>query len=177
LAAGFEVTIVTGQVALKYPHEATVIPVTTTDEMLQMCLQVFPDCVGAIGAAAPCDFRPKKVSSEKIKKNDDFSMVIEFIATPDIFAELGKIKLADQWLVPFALETGENGKNHALDKLRRKNGDLILLNGPRSMLGDSAEMEILDPAGTTLATFSGTKKIVATQFFQMFVKWLENEKK
>ncbi|MCL2118288.1 MAG: phosphopantothenoylcysteine decarboxylase [Planctomycetaceae bacterium] len=163
LNAGFEVTIVSGPVGCHYPQELRVIRVTTTDEMLQACLQVFPDCVGAIGAAAPCDFRPKAVSVEKIKKTGDDTMTVEFVATPDIFAELGKIKQPNQWLVPFALETCENGKEHALEKLRQKNGDWIILNGPKTILGGYAEVEILDRTGTTLATLSGTKESVATQ--------------
>jgi phosphopantothenoylcysteine decarboxylase/phosphopantothenate--cysteine ligase len=163
LAAGFEVTIVSGPVTCDFPPESQVLQVITTDEMLQACLQIFPECVGAIGAAAPCDFRPKCVSAEKIKKSGDFPLTIDFVATPDIFAELGGIKRPDQWLVPFALETGENGKSHALDKLRQKNGDFVILNGPQAMMGDLAEVEIIDRTGATLATFSGSKESVATQ--------------
>ena len=180
LTAGFEVTVVTGPVVCEYPPEATLVPVTTTDEMLRACLQVFPECVGAIGAAAPCDFRPIKIASEKIKKNDrqlcrqlcnttgveskpigPVTLTIAFQTTVDIFAELGKIKRADQWLVPFALETADDGQSLALEKLIKKNGDLILWNGPSAMLGDQAEVAIIDRAGTILANISGTKAYVA----------------
>ena len=94
-------------------------------------------------------------------------MTIELVATPDIFAELGRIKRPDQWLVPFALETAENGKRHALDKLQKKNGDWIILNGPESMLGDDAKVEILTSTGATLATFSGSKESVASQIISL----------
>ena len=164
---GFEVTVVSGPVMCDYPQEARVVRVTTTDEMLKACLQVFPDCVGAIGAAAPCDFRPKTISVDKIKKNDDHTTTVEFVATPDIFAELGKIKRSDQWLVPFALETVENGKNYAFDKLRQKNGDLVILNGPQTILGDEAEVEIFDRTNTMLAKFSGTKVSIAVQIIDI----------
>ena len=167
LHAGFEVTIVSGPVTCDYPQEAKVIRVTTTDEMLQACLRVFPESVGAIGAAAPCDYRPKTISVEKIKKCGDSPTTLELVATPDIFAELGKIKRSDQWLVPFALETVENGKSYALDKLRQKNGDLVILNGPQAMLGDKTEVEILDKTGTTLATYSGLKESIASQIIQL----------
>jgi len=167
LNVDYEVTIVAGPVACDYPQKAKVIQVTTTDEMLHACMRIFPECIGAIGAAAPCDFRPKNVSSEKIKKGSDFSMTIELVATPDIFAELGRIKRPDQWLVPFALETAENGKRHALDKLQKKNGDWIILNGPESMLGDDAKVEILTSTGATLATFSGSKESVASQIISL----------
>jgi len=167
LKTGYEVTIVTGPVACVYPQEANVVQVTTTEEMLKSCLQIFPDCVGAIGAAAPCDYRPKNVSVEKIKKISNFPLTIEFVATPDICAGLGKTKRPDQWLVPFALETARNAKSYALDKLRRKNGDLIILNGPQAMLQDQIEVEMIDRTGTTLATFSGTKESVAVQMMHI----------
>ena len=163
LKAGYEVTIVTGPVVCDYPQDANIVQVTTTEEMLHACLRFFPDCVGAIGAAAPCDYRPKNVSVEKIKKNDNSSLTIELIETPDIFAELGKIKRPDQWLVPFALETAHDAKSHALDKLRRKNGDLVILNGPQAMLHDQIEVEIFDKTGATLAAFGGSKESVAVQ--------------
>jgi len=167
LKTGYGVTIVSGPVACDYPQEANVVQVTTTEEMLHACWQVFPECVGAIGAAAPCDYRPKNMSAEKIKKSDDFPLTLEFVATPDIFAELGKIKRPDQWLVPFALETTCNAKSYALDKLRRKNGDLIILNGPQSMLQDHIEVEVLDRTGTALATFGGSKESVAVQIMHI----------
>ena len=170
LNAGFEVTLVSGPVTCKYPEAAEVIRVTTTDEMLHACLRVFPDCVGAIGAAAPCDFRPRTMSAEKIKKNGASPMTLELIPTTDICAELGKIKRHDQWLVPFALETVENGKSHALDKLRRKNGDMIILNGPQAIMDDQAEVEILNTTGATLATVSGSKESVAIQIMNLIVR-------
>jgi len=135
--------------------------------MLQACLQIFPVCIGAIGAAAPCDFRPKNRYSEKIKKCASVPLSIDFVATPDVFAELGKIKRPGQWLVPFALETVENAKNHALEKLCHKNGDLIILNGPQAMLEDQIQVEILDRTGTTLAIFCGPKKEVAVQILHV----------
>lgn len=167
LHADCDVTIVTGPVTCDYPQEAEVIRVTTTDEMLQACIKIFPGCNGAIGAAAPCDFRPKAFSVDKIKKSGDSPMALELVRTPDIFAELGKIKRSDQWLVPFALETIENGNRYALEKLRQKNGDFVILNGPQAMMGDQADVEILDSNGTTLAAFRGEKINVAAQIIQL----------
>jgi len=172
LKIGYKVTIVTGPVACDYPQEAHVVQVTTTEEMLRACLQIFPDCVGAIGAAAPCDYRPENAAVEKIKKNGNFPMTVKLIETPDIFAKLGKIKRPDQWLVPFALETALNAKSHALDKLRRKNGDLIILNGPQAMLQDQIDVEILDRTGTSLAAFGGQKESVAVQMMHIILNSL-----
>ncbi len=163
LNAGFEVVVVSGPVVCDYPPEVRTVHVTSTDEMLHACLREFPGCAGVIGAAAPCDYRPAVVSTEKIKKNGNGAMTVDFVETPDILAELGKIKRPDQWIVPFALETAANGKSLALDKLRRKNGDLIVLNGPQAMQGDRSQVEIFDRVGEIVAKFFGAKESVASQ--------------
>lgn len=62
---GHEVTIVTGPVQFDYPKEACRIDVMTTHEMLVASQAAFHDCDGLIGAAAPCDYEPKVVHSQK----------------------------------------------------------------------------------------------------------------
>ena len=63
LARGHQVLVVSGPVQIDYPHEAEVFSVDTTAEMLAAVLKHFPDCHGLIGAAAPCDYMPHRVSS------------------------------------------------------------------------------------------------------------------
>ena len=53
LAAGHQVTIVSGPVDVAYPPAARVIEVVSTEQMLEACQNVFPDCDGLIGVAAP----------------------------------------------------------------------------------------------------------------------------
>ena len=69
LAAGHEAVIVSGPVEVRYPSAARVVPVVSTEEMLAACLDVFPQCAGLIAAAAPCDYRPRVVAAEKIRKS------------------------------------------------------------------------------------------------------------
>lgn len=79
----------------------------------------------AILSAAVADYTPKDVSTLKIKKQtSEFS--IELKKTKDILASLGKIK-KNQFLVGFALET-HNELEHAKEKLKTKNLNLIVLN-------------------------------------------------
>ncbi len=103
LAAGHEVVIVSGPVEVRYPAAARVLPVISTEEMLDACLAVFPQCDGLIAAAAACDYRPKVVAREKIRKTGS-GLNVRFVETPDIVARLGAIKTT-QWMVAFALET------------------------------------------------------------------------
>ena len=53
--AGYEVVVVSGPVDVKYPREAEVVHVVSTDEMHIAAMQAYEECEGAIGAAAPCD--------------------------------------------------------------------------------------------------------------------------
>ncbi|MDA7951651.1 MAG: phosphopantothenoylcysteine decarboxylase, partial [Pirellulaceae bacterium] len=71
LDLGHQVTIISGPVTIDYPPEATVIWVVSTEEMLAAAEKEFPSCQGAIGVAAPCDYRPTKFSEKKIAKTGE----------------------------------------------------------------------------------------------------------
>ena len=75
-------------------------------------------------AAAVADARPMSISKEKIKK--DTLRTIRLVKNPDILAALSKKKKKDQVFIGFALETRDPFV-HALEKLRRKKLDAILL--------------------------------------------------
>lgn len=159
LERGHEVIVVSGPVSITYPAAATVVPVVTTDEMLAECQRLFGECDGAIGCAAPCDYRPVVVAPQKIAKTGQ-PLVLHLIETPDVVATLGAARRPQQWLVGFALET-EDHRFRALAKAERKSCDLMVLNGPEAMDALDNRVEILDRAGTLLATLSGTKESVA----------------
>jgi phosphopantothenoylcysteine decarboxylase/phosphopantothenate--cysteine ligase len=156
--AGHEVVIVSGPVDARYPSAAQVIPVVSTEDMLAACLQVFADCDGVIGAAAPCDYRPLEVASQKLAKNGK-PLSLQLVETPDIIARLGTLKTR-QWIVAFALETGDPHLR-ALQKLEQKNCDLIVLNGPTAINAIDTQVEILNRTGKIVATLSGSKLHVA----------------
>ncbi len=65
---GHTVTIVTGPVQVNYPSGAKVHQVITTEEMLEVTRKAFETADGLIGAAAPCDYRPIQVQSQKMSK-------------------------------------------------------------------------------------------------------------
>lgn len=165
LGLGHEMVIVSGPVAVEYPRGAKVIEVATTDEMLAACREVFPDCDGLIGAAAPCDYRPEIVQKQKIAKTGE-PLVLHLIETPDVVATLGAEKRPGQWLVGFALET-EDARFRAVTKLEKKSCDLMVLNGPEAMNAATNQVEILDKTGEVLTAISGTKEEVAWGIFQL----------
>ena len=164
IESGHEVLIVSGPVDVEYPKKAEVIPVVSTEDMLEVCLDVFPGCDGLIGVAAPCDYRPMAVASQKIRKTGD-PLELRLVETPDVVALLGENKQS-QWMVAFALET-EDQRMRALQKLERKSCDLIVANGPGAMHARSIEVEVIDAAGDVLASLSGPKEAVGQGIFRV----------
>ena len=102
------------------------IDVESAQQMLDACSKHFCDCDAAIMAAAVADYRPAVQAEQKIKKGNA-PMTIALESTPDIASTLGKMKRSGQVLVGFALET-ENGVANAIEKLKKKNLDFVVLN-------------------------------------------------
>ncbi len=164
IEAGHRVTIVSGPVSVEYPSAAEVISVVSTEEMLAACRKVFPLCDGLIAAAAPCDYRPANVAAQKLHKTGE-PLRLELVETPDILAALSPDK-GGRWIVAFALES-EDARSRALQKLQRKNCDLIVVNGPEAVNAVDTNVELLDRDGRVLGRFSGGKGDVARDVFRM----------
>ena len=172
LELGHEVVVVTGPVTVEYPRGVEVVPVITTDEMLAAATETFPSCNGAIGAAAPCDYMPRVVHSQKISKTGD-PLAVELIETPDVVATLGQQKRADQWVVGFALET-EDRRFRAIVKLEQKHCDLMVSNGPGAIDAAENHVELLDSRGAVLADIQGKKEDVALRLIEEIDERLVN---
>ena len=124
---GAEVILVSGPSTLTPPPSVSLISVTSAHEMHDACMEIYPDCDAAIMAAAVADYTPEKPETQKIKKEKkQKGLTIKLKPTPDILAHMGKEK-KNQVLVGFALET-ENGEKNAIDKIKKKNLDFVVLN-------------------------------------------------
>ncbi|WP_290697473.1 bifunctional phosphopantothenoylcysteine decarboxylase/phosphopantothenate--cysteine ligase CoaBC [Lacinutrix sp.] len=123
---GAQVFLITGPTHQKVKHSLIhVIPVVSAQEMYDASHKYFNTTDVAILSAAVADYKPKKVSTSKIKKKGE-TLTLELEKTKDILASLGEIK-TNQLLVGFALET-DNELEYAKGKLKKKNLDLIVLN-------------------------------------------------
>ena len=134
VAAGAEVTLVTGPVSLPDPFGAKVIKIDSAAQMLAACEGCLMDSVFDIGVyvAAVSDWRVSVVASAKIKKEKNAGgtvkpPVLELEETPDILAHVGKHKNRPHVLIGFAAET-ENLVANAAAKRLRKNCDWIVAN-------------------------------------------------
>ena len=125
---GADVALVSGPVSLQAKHPAIHrISVESAEEMYQATVSRFPGMDAAILCAAVADYRPEVLEKEKIKRESTGEMTLHLLPNKDIAATLGEMKEGNQRLVGFALET-HDGLHHAMDKLRRKNLDFIVLN-------------------------------------------------
>ncbi|MDX2127613.1 MAG: bifunctional phosphopantothenoylcysteine decarboxylase/phosphopantothenate--cysteine ligase CoaBC [Chloroherpetonaceae bacterium] len=126
LKHGAEVFLISATKKLPTPNGARFIFADSAEEMLMQSKNHFHDCDLFIGAAAVADYRPETVSSDKIKKSSDV-LELKLVKTTDILGEFGKVKKAGQYSIGFALED-TNAKENAVDKLHRKNTDMMVLN-------------------------------------------------
>jgi len=125
-AAGAEVTLVCGPVAVADPPGAEVIRVETAREMLAAVEAALPvDC--AVFAAAVADWRVAEIGREKIKKAGA-APALALVENPDILADIAhRTDKRPHLVIGFAAETQKVIAN-AKEKLKRKGCDWILAN-------------------------------------------------
>lgn len=123
---GAEVVLITGPTHYKAHYDSIqTIPILSARDMYDAAHQNFDAVDAAILSAAVADYRPKFPALSKIKKKNT-TLTLELEKTEDILASLGE-KKEKQILIGFALET-ENEVANAINKLKAKNLDLIVLN-------------------------------------------------
>jgi phosphopantothenoylcysteine decarboxylase/phosphopantothenate--cysteine ligase len=159
------VTLVSGPIALEPPPGARLVRVESAGEMLDACLGALPHVDGVIGVAAVCDYQVRRRVPGKIKKTGA-PLSLELVETPDVLAELGRRK-DGRWILGFALETSDD-RSAALEKLRSKNCDWIVLNRAEAIGSDTTAIEVIDPRGQSLFSASGSKPRVA----EKLLDWL-----
>ena len=127
---GANVTLVMGPSSIKSNHpNINQINVTTADEMYEVVSQHFSESDISVFSAAVSDYKPKVVYNEKVKKLDD-NWTVELEKNKDILMEMSLSKRENQFVVGFALET-ENEQENAINKLKKKKLDLIILNSTK----------------------------------------------
>ncbi|MBM4446642.1 MAG: bifunctional phosphopantothenoylcysteine decarboxylase/phosphopantothenate--cysteine ligase CoaBC [Chloroflexi bacterium] len=120
---GAQVVLVSAPSALSKPVGVDVVNVGTAQGMYEAVKKAVAKADVLIMAAAVADYRPKKVSKGKIKREQASSLTLELERTPDILVEVkGKFLK-----VGFAAET-ENLVSNAKEKLEKKQLDLIVAN-------------------------------------------------
>ncbi|WP_298804008.1 bifunctional phosphopantothenoylcysteine decarboxylase/phosphopantothenate--cysteine ligase CoaBC [uncultured Lentibacter sp.] len=124
---GAEVVFVTGPADVPPPEGVKVIKVQSAEDMRAAVLDALPVDAGVF-AAAVADWRVKRESHSKIKKQAGELPVLEFAENPDILAEVSRMTTGRPKLViGFAAETDDVVAN-ATAKRKRKGCDWIVAN-------------------------------------------------
>lgn len=150
---GASVTLISGPTALKDPAGIDVVRITSSAELCEAVLSRAAGARLVLQAAAPADLTPRTRANQKIKKTGE-GLMLDLVPTTDIARELGRRKQPGQVLVAFAAET-EHVFGNALDKLERKNADMIVANDvTRPGAGFAGDTNIV-----TLITREGSEEL------------------
>jgi phosphopantothenoylcysteine decarboxylase/phosphopantothenate--cysteine ligase len=168
---GARVVLVSGPTAIPAPRGVSMQSVETAQQMYDVTHEHVRDADIFIATAAVADYRPAFAAEQKIKKSQE-SMSIELVRTPDILTSVAMLKGAP-FTVGFAAET-ENVRDYALDKLQRKQLDMIVANlvgGGRGFDNDENAVDVFWQDGeVSFATASKVElaraivKLVAERF-------------
>ena len=145
LEMGAEVTLISGQTSLTPPRGATVVKITSSQQMLAAVMANLMGKDIFIAVAAVADYYVLNPSEQKIKK-DAHILTLELAPNPDILANV--VNLPDPpFCVGFAAES-ENLIEYAEHKRRRKNLPLLAANLIQDAFGgDESELVLLDDKG------------------------------
>ena len=125
IQAGAKTTLVVGSISIDVERRAETIFVTSASEMYDAVMNNIINQDLFISCAAVADYRPSKVSINKIKKTSNIKS-IQLTENKDILASVCKLK--DKPIcIGFAAET-ENLIANAKQKLKNKKCDAIILN-------------------------------------------------
>jgi phosphopantothenoylcysteine decarboxylase/phosphopantothenate--cysteine ligase len=175
LRMGAAVTLITGPTALQAPAGAQVVPIQSAEDMREAVLARLDSSTIVIKAAAVADYRPAVQAKQKIKKNAD-TLTLEMVKNPDILQEIGARKQG-QFVVGFAAET-DRLDEFAMDKLTRKNSDLLVANDV-SLEGagfgtDTNIVRVFDRNGLVESLPLQSKGEVARKLLQMVIERMSN---
>jgi len=177
---GADVTLISGPTSIELERsDIPVIPVSSACNMRDEVMKHYEDATIVIKTAAVADFKCKEENCQKIKKkgNSNF-LTLELEKNPDIIGELGKVK-GDRIIVGFAAET-EKMLEHASEKLKKKNLDLIVANDvSKAGIGfgsDENEVTIIERSGNMKRVPQLSKDEVATIVLDSIKKIIKKRK-
>jgi phosphopantothenoylcysteine decarboxylase/phosphopantothenate--cysteine ligase len=170
---GADVELVTGPTQQHVQYKGIKVTVVeSAADMLAACDAAFAGADITVMAAAVADYAPAVMAGEKIKKSSG-NLDVSLARTTDILKQLGAQKRNNQFLMGFALETN-NERAYALEKLRTKNLDAIVLNSLRDEGAgfgvDTNKVTILGNDGIEKALGLKSKKAVAADIVSFIIE-------
>jgi phosphopantothenoylcysteine decarboxylase/phosphopantothenate--cysteine ligase len=170
---GADVTLIIGPSAVDFPSNGIgLVRVVSAEDMYKASNIAFENADIAVMSAAVADYTPVTKAEQKIKKKEE-QFNLELTKTKDILKSLGEKKKKGQVLVGFALETA-NEKENALEKLEKKNADMIVLNSLNDEGAgfghDTNKITIFRKGGEELRFETKTKEEVAKDIVDTIIR-------
>lgn len=166
-AAGAEVVLVAGPVALSTPPGVRRVDVETAEEMYSAVHASIGGADIFIACAAVADYRPEHAADQKLKRSAA-EMDLKLVRSPDTLASVAGLA-SPPFTVGFAAET-ENVAVHARDKLERKRIDMIAANRVGRDCGFDRETNSLTvywPGGGSAELGEATKPALARRLVDL----------
>jgi phosphopantothenoylcysteine decarboxylase / phosphopantothenate---cysteine ligase len=174
IAAGHDVTLISGPACVTPPEGAQFISLTTSDELHDEVHRAVRECDVLVMCAAVSDYKPAKVWPRKMKKPKK-PFALEVIPTRDILASLSRDNRS-YLVVGFAAETHDL-KMNARRKLLEKNCDVIVANDVSKtdvgMESDTNAVVIFFQSGESKGISRTSKKIIARELVKIISKMSE----
>ena len=172
LSLGAEVKLISGPTNQSISSEnIKIVHIKTGNELLEAIRNDYNNSDIVIMAAAVSDYKPIEFSEKKIKK-DNNELNIKFEKTTDILFELGQNK-KNQILVGYALDNN-NELSNAINKLEKKNLDLIVLNSLNDEGAgfgyDTNKITVVDCSGNVTPYKLKKKNEVADDVFKHIIE-------
>ncbi len=123
---GARVSVIAGATTSPAPADVSVVRAYSAEAMQREVQRVLSSASVFIGTAAVADYRPARISPQKIKKTLS-SLTLELERTPDILRGVAAAKHDGLLVIGFAAET-ENLIANARQKLQTKNLDAVVAN-------------------------------------------------
>ena len=172
---GADTVLVHSPLAVHPPGGVSLVPVHTASQMYAAVMERLPKTDVLIGAAAVADYRPTSSANQKLKKSPR-QQAISLERTPDILEAVGSRRSGStagpKLVIGFAAETNDLDAN-AVDKLKKKNLDAIVLNdvsAPDSGFAvDTNQVTLFERDGSREAWPLMTKEEVAQAILQRVV--------
>jgi phosphopantothenoylcysteine decarboxylase/phosphopantothenate--cysteine ligase len=175
-ARGARVVLISGPVNLTPPQGVEMERVETAAEMRVAVMKHLDASTIIIKAAAVADYHRANPPAQKEKKTAA-RLSLELDPTPDILAELGRMK-GDRLLIGFAAET-ENLVAEARRKLETKSCDMVVANlvappagGNAGLAFDSDENEVVlvTRSGESIPVARAPKRAIARRILDEMTK-------
>jgi phosphopantothenoylcysteine decarboxylase/phosphopantothenate--cysteine ligase len=169
LAAGADVSLVSGPVSLEPPAGAALARVESAADMFEAVLEAAPRHDIYIGAAAVADYTPAEVAGHKIKKRDEV-LGLALTRTRDILATVAALPRRP-FTVGFAAETDQL-EAYARQKLENKGLDMVAANRVGPGLGfdsDENALRVFWRGGEAQLPMAG-KAHIAAQLIELIAE-------